>query len=466
MEAGCLKWSTTGPPDRSQGVARRGLPAFSFAAALFASGVASGGANAADLEGIRTHDAPDHTRVVFDTSAKIAYKIFSLENPLRVVIDLKDTRSPGTLALPQKESDVILRIRHATRPGGTYRIALDVAEQVDWDHFQLDPIEPYGHRLVVDLHATERKRRSPIIRMPEGERDVVVVVDAGHGGEDPGAVGVNGVREKDIALALAKALEKDLNATEGYRAVMVRKSDYYVGLRQRAAIVQRQSAHLFVSIHADAFRLPTVRGATIYALSGRGSSSEAARILAEKENSADLIGGVGGVGGISLDGQPLHVRETLVDLTLGFNQSGGIEVGDTILRSLAPTSRLHKKTTQLAGFVVLKAAGVPSILIETGFLTNPEDARLLGSTAYRQRLAAAIGDGIRAYVAQNPPPDTLIAARIAAGGSRHVIQRGDTLSEIALRYRVSTRALRAANGIRGDRIRVGQVLHIPATAGS
>ena len=462
MEVGCLKWSTTGPPDRSQGVPRRGLPAFSFAAAL----LASTGANAADLEGIRTHDAPDHTRVVFDTSAKVAYNIFSMENPLRVVIDLKDTRPPRTLALPQKESDVILRIRHATRPGGVYRIVLDVAEQVDPKYFQLDPIEPYGYRLVVDLHATERKRRSPVIRMPEGERDVVVVVDAGHGGEDPGAVGVNGVREKDIALAVARALEKDLNATEGYRVVMVRKGDYYIGLRQRAAIVQRQSAHLFISIHADSFRMPKVRGATVYALSGRGSSSEAARILAQKENSSDLIGGVGGVGGISLDGQPPHVAETLVDLSLGFNQSGGIEVGDTILRSLAPTSRLHKKTTQLAGFVVLKAAGVPSILIETGFLTNPDDARLLRTPAYRQRLAGAIGDGIRAYVAQNPPPDTLIAARIAAGGSRYVIQRGDTLSEIALRYQMSTRALRAANGIKGDRIRVGQVLRIPATAGS
>ena len=458
-----MKWSTTGPCDRNRGIARLGLAALSFS---FATGlVASAGANAADLEGIRTHDAPDHTRVVFDTSAKVAYKIFSLENPLRVVIDLKDTRPQAMLALPQKESDVILRIRRAPRDGA-YRIVLDIAEQVDPQHFQLDPIEPYGYRLVVDLHATERKRRTPIIRMPEGERDVVVVVDAGHGGDDPGALGVNGLREKDVALAIAKALQQDLNAAEGYRAVMVREGDYYVGLRQRAAIVQQHSAHLFVSIHADAFRLPSVRGATVYALSARGSSSEAARILAEKENRSDLIGGVGGVGGISLDGQPSHVAETLVELSLDFNQSGGIEVGDTILRKLAPTSRLHKKTTQLAGFVVLKAAGVPSILVETGFLTNPEDARLLGTSAYRRRLAAAIGDGIRDYVSRNPPPDTLIAARVAAGGTRYVIQRGDTLSEIALRYRVSTRALRVANGIKGDRIRVGQVLRIPAMAGS
>ena len=460
MEADGLKWSTTGPFDRSLGV-RTGLLALSFATVL----IASTGASAANLEGIRTHDAPDHTRVVFDTSAKVAYKIFSLENPLRVVIDLQDTRPQAMLAMPQKESDVILRIRRSPR-AGAYRIVLDVAEQVDPKHFQLDPIEPYGYRLVVDLHATERKRRTPIIRMPEGERDVVVVVDAGHGGDDPGALGVNGLREKDVALAIAKALNQDLNAAEGYRAVMVREGDYYVGLRQRAAIVQQHSAHLFVSIHADAFRLPSVRGATVYALSARGSSSEAARILAEKENRSDLIGGVGGVGGISLDGQPSHVAETLVELSLDFNQSGGIEVGDTILRKLAPASRLHKKTTQLAGFVVLKAAGVPSILIETGFLTNPEDARLLGTPAYRSRLAGAIGDGIRDYVSRNPPPDTHIAARVAAGGTQYVIQRGDTLSEIALRHRVSTRALRVANGIKGDQIRVGQVLRIPATAGS
>ena len=244
---------------------------------------------------------------------------------------------------------------------------------------------------------------------------------------------------------------------------MARQGDYYIGLRQRGAIAQRHSAHLFVSIHADAFSNPRVRGAHIYALSQRGSSSEAARILRDRENNSDLIGGVGGVGGISLGGQPADVAETLVDLSLDFNQSGGIKAGDAILRSLAPTSRLRKKTTQLQNFAVLRAAGVPAVLIETGFLTNPEDARLLKSSAYQRRVARAIGDGIRAYVAENPPPDTLIAARIAAGGFRYTIKRGDTLSEIALRYRVSMRALRAANGIRGDRIVVGQVLQIPAT---
>lgn len=465
MEADCLKWSTTGPRDRSRAGARRGLrglPALSLAAAV----AAAAGGNAADLEGIRTHDAPDHTRVVFDTSTKVAYKIFSLENPLRVVIDLKDTSPEATIALPKKDSDLIKRIRRAARPDGAYRIVLDVAEQVDPRHFQLNPIEPYGYRLVVDLHAIERRRPSPIIRMPDGERDVVVVVDAGHGGDDHGATGVGGVKEKDIALAVARALERDLNGTEGYRTVMAREGDYYVGLRQRAEMVQKHSAHLFISIHADAFRMPKVRGAHIFALSERGSSSEAARILAERENRSDLIGGVGGVGGISLDGQPSHVAETLVDLSLGFSQAGGIEIGDTILRSLAPTARLHKPTTRLQNFAVLRAAGVPAVLIETGFLTNPEDARLLTNPAYQRRLARAIGDGIRAYVVKNPPPDTLIAARVAAGGFRYVIQRGDTLSEIALRYRVSMGALRAANGIKGDRIHVGQVLRIPGAAGS
>ena len=454
-----MKWSITGPLDRNQSVPRRGFPALLFTVAF----LALTGAHAVDLEGIRTHDAPDHTRVVFDTNAKVGYNIFSLENPLRVVIDLRDTRPEATFALPKKESDLILGIRRASRPDGAYRIVLDVAEQVDPKHFQLDPIEPYGYRLVVDLHATERKRRPPLIRMPEGERDVVVIVDAGHGGDDPGAMGINGVREKDIALSVAKALERDLNATEGYRAVMARQGDYYIGLRQRGAIAQRHSAHLFISIHADAFSNPRIRGAHIYALSQRGSSSEAARILRDRENSSDLIGGVGGVGGISLGGQPADVAETLVDLSLDFNQSGGIKAGDAILRSLAPTSRLRKKTTQLQNFAVLRAAGVPAVLIETGFLTNPEDARLLKSPAYQRRIARAIGDGIRAYVAENPPPDTLIAARVAAGGLRYTIKRGDTLSEIALRYRVSMRALRAANGIKGDRILVGQVLQIPAT---
>ena len=417
----------------------------------------------ADLEGIRVHEAPEYTRVVFDTSAAVGFSVFVLARPLRVVIDLEDTRPHAALATPSTKGTVIERVRRAVRRNGKYRVVLDVAEKVDPKSFTLAPVPPYGHRLVVDLFSTAPKKQAPVAHKPEGLRDVVVAIDAGHGGEDPGAIGVGRVLEKDVVFSLARRLERDLNQMQGFRAVMVREGDYAVRLRKRASIARQHRADLFVSIHADAFNSPGVRGASVYTLSQRGASSSTARWLAENENRSDLIGGVGSV---SLDDKDDLLASVLLDLSMDANLLASIAAGEAVLGSLSAVGRLHKRRVEQAGFVVLKSPDVPSILVETGYLSNPEEARLLATASYQQRLASAIADGIQGYMLRNPPPDSLIATREDRGSVRHIIKHGDTLSGIAQRYQISTSVLRAVNGITGDRIRTGQVLVIPAAAGS
>ena len=425
-------------------------------------GLCSADAGAAELEGIRMHQAPDHTRVVFDTTAPIEYRLFTLERPRRVVVDLRDTSPRRGFKTPDAKGDVIDRVRRGKRPRGTYRIVLDVTQEVKPKHFTLKPVPPYGHRLVVDLHMPESERPTPPVRAADGLRDVLVAVDAGHGGDDPGAIAKGGAYEKDIVLSIARRVRDRIDSLDGFRTVMVREGDYYVSLRNRTAIARRHRADLFVSIHADAFRSPRVRGASVYALSERGASSETARWLADRENRSDLIGGVGPV---SLDDKDAQVRSVLLDLSMDGTLRASLAVGESVMGSLAGVSRMHKRRVEQAGFAVLKSPDVPSILVETGFLSNPEEARLLATANHQNKVARAIADGIQGYLLRNPPPGTRIAA-VEHRGMRHVIERGDTLSEIAERYRVSTAMLRSANGLRGDRIRVGQVLLIPFASGS
>lgn len=409
-----------------------------------------------DLEGIRTHQAPDHTRVVFDTNAAVRYKVFTLKNPHRVVIDLKKTRPQRGFKAPKPKGDSILRIRLGRRLGGTHRVVLDMAQAARPKHFTLQPIEPYGHRLVVDLYAPETPRKPRIAPQPAAERDVLIAVDAGHGGDDPGAIAPTGAYEKDIVLSIAKRVQRELGAVDGFKAVLVRSGDYYVPLRRRAQIARQQRADLFVSIHADAFRLASVRGASVYALSDRGASSEMARHLADRANRSDLIGGVGPV---SLHDKDDDLASVLIDLSMDGTLRASLDVGQAVVGSLSGVARMHKRRVEQAAFAVLKSPDVPSILVETGFLSNPQEARLLATASHQRKIAKAIADGIRGYMVRNPPPGTAIAA--LGRELRHTTGRGDTISAIAARYRVSAGMLRAANGLTGDTIRVGQVLVIP-----
>lgn len=416
-----------------------------------------GSASAAvvQVKNVRTWPAPDHTRVVLDLDATVAYHVFVLPSPDRVVIDMKHTRLATDIRRSSRPDRLLRRIRSAPRKNGGLRVVLDLKRPVRPHSFLLAANDRYGPRLVVDLHPEgEEKRAAAVETGPEesvdgGPRDVVVAVDAGHGGDDPGAVPRRGVHEKDVVLAISRELAKAIDAREGMRAVLTRTGDYYVPLRRRVELARRAGADLFVSVHADAFRNPRVRGASVYIISRTGASSEAARWLADRENASDLAGGV------SLDDKEEGVATVLLDMTQTGSLRASREVGRRVLSRLGRVGPLHKRRVERAGFMVLKAPNIPSILVETGFITNPRDERRLRDPAERRAIASAIADGIASYFEINPPEGTLLAKR------RHVIARGDTLSEIAKRYRVSLASLRLENRLRGDRIQVGDILRIP-----
>ncbi len=425
--------------------------------------VLCGGAQAATtVEAVRLHQAPDYTRVVFDTSAPANFKVFTLDNPHRVVIDIFGV-APGRNFDAngiQNESTAVKNIRVAPR-GGNFRVVLDVSGALNPKGFTLAPVAPYGDRLVVDLFGTAPAAPRSIPRAAAGgARDIVIAIDAGHGGEDPGAIGPGRIAEKRVVFAVSQELKRLFDQAKGYRGELIRTGDYYVAHRRRTEIAREMRADLFVSVHADAFVNSAARGASVYTLSERGASSEAARWLAEKENASDLIGGVGDV---SLGDKDDLLAHVLLDLSMDANRSMSIETGGSVLKSLGGMARLHKHRVEEAGFAVLKSPDVPSILVETGFISNPEEARALGQSAYQKRIARAIFDGIVAQMERKPPPGTLLAERRDGPAREHTIRRGDTLSEIADRYRISSRRLREVNGLADDMIRVGQVLIIPAS---
>ena len=424
---------------------------------------AAAGLRAAELQGVRVHQAPDYTRVVLDTSVAPRYELFQLADPQRVVIDLAGTTAAPGLVLSglAASSDAIDRMRSAPR-GGAYRLVLETGRALDPKAFALKPVAPYGHRLVIDLfdkgYDPSARRALPKLES-EGLRDVIIAIDAGHGGEDPGALGPNRIKEKTVVMGIARRVKRRLDQVDGYRALLVRTGDYYLKLSRRVEIARDARADLFISIHADAFTSPKVFGASVYTLSEKGASSETARWLADKENRADLIGGVGDV---RLDDKDDLVSQVLIDLSMEAKRSTSIEVGSAILEALGGVAKLHKSRVEQAGFIVLKAPDVPSVLIETGYISNPREAKRLNQRDHQEAVAGAIVAGIRKHMERSPPIGTRLAMRAAKEGVRYVIERGDTLSAIALRYGVSQRAIRVRNALNGDRIRVGQVLIIPA----
>ena len=409
------------------------------------------------VKGVRMWPAPDNTRLVFDLSDPVDHTLFTLKAPDRIVIDLKDAQYPGQLPGFDFSKSYIKDIRYAARKDKAVRFVLDLNAQVRPKSFVLKPHGEYGHRLVIDLFDAEQA--APLKSLPsqdtrpERAREVIIAIDAGHGGEDPGALGRKGTREKDVVLAIARKLERLLQQEPGMKPVMIRDGDYYVGLRDRVEKARQYQADLFVSIHADAFNDHRARGSSVYVLSDRGASSEAARFLAESENSADLIGGV------SLDDKDDLLKLVLVDMVKNSTIEDSHDVAARVLRDLRHVNTLHKNRVEQAAFRVLKSPDVPSILIETAFISNPEGERKLRSSRHQQALANAILSGVRSYFHTNPPPGTVLASR----PKRHVVNRGDTLSEIAARYRVSVGTLRRHNGLRSDRLKVGEVLHIPLT---
>jgi len=424
---------------------------------------ASWGAN---IEQVRVWPAPDHTRLVFDLSGSVSHTLFTLSDPERIVIDINGSQMQAALAKLDLEKTPIKSMRSGKREDGV-RIVLDLHRSTQPRSFALPPNDKYGHRLVVDLVSDSGSvaEKTVLIAEPSlpANRDIIIAIDAGHGGDDPGAIGPGGVQEKAVVLAIAKELARLLEQEPGFAPVLIRDSDYYVGLRDRTRKARKAGADLFVSIHADAFKNTRARGASVWTLSSRGASSEMGRWLAGRENSADLIGGVGT---LSKDSGNDLLEGVLLDMSMNSSISHSREAGGYIQEQMSGVAHMHKRSVQHAGFMVLKSPDIPSILIETGFISNPKEARLLQDASHQRKLARSIFNGIKTHFSLKPPPSTYLASQLNGTGAAtqpYRVARGDTLSVIASRNNVAVKRLRELNGLSSDLIRVGQLLQIPAS---
>ncbi len=348
------------------------------------------------LTGIRiSQSADDHTRVVFDLTEGFQHRLFTLTDPHRVIIDLTDTRKSNAIDIDNPSTNLMSALRSASRANDNLRVVLDLRGKVRPHSFELKPNAKYGHRLVVDLHATNLSP-TPIKTSQEKRRKAgqqfVIALDPGHGGRDPGAIGKKGTREKDIVLSVAKKMKTMINRTPGYRAVLTRDGDRFVTLRNRVKRARDAEADIFISLHADSFHKPTVKGASVFALSLSGASSEAARLIARKENTSDLFGG------ISLDDKDDLIASVLIDLSQTTTIQDSLELGSDVLSHIGKVSKLNHRKVQQAGFAVLKAPDVPSILIETAFLSNPAEEKKLRNPKHQHKLAKAVFSGIRNHL--------------------------------------------------------------------
>lgn len=444
---------------------------------------------ASDIRSVRLWRAPDNTRLVFDLSGPVQHSVFTLAAPDRIVIDVSGAKLATSLEQLSLANTPITGVRSAQRSADDLRVVIDLSAPVSPKSFTLAPNQQYGHRLVVDLFdqssappsaptssvaasappvpVTPTQPPPKLTPVPNGKRDIVIAIDAGHGGEDPGALSpVKGQYEKNVTLAISRELQRQINAEKGFRGELVRTGDYFIPLRKRTEIARKKGADLFVSIHADAAPRASAFGASVYALSERGATSETARWLADAENQSDLIGGAGNV---SLDDKDKMLAGVLLDLSMTASLSSSLNVGQKVLSNMSSITPLHKRRVEQAGFMVLKSPDIPSILVETGFISNPNEAKKLHTASHQQALARSITTGIKQFFHENPPPGTYVAwlrdeGKIVAGPREHVVARGESLALIAQRYQISLAALRSANKLNGDVIKVGQTLQIPATA--
>jgi N-acetylmuramoyl-L-alanine amidase len=439
-------------------------------AGLLPETAAAGGAT---FEAVRVWDAPESTRVVLELSAPVDYQVFALHGPPRIVLDLAGAQLPTSGGYTPAADSPLAAVRFGTPRAGTTRVVLDLRRTQHYQGFLLPPNEHYGYRLVVDLYAQAPDLRiaglpdlpagaapapvparlsapavqaaamtpdagtadpagagTPPPRAPHARRPppragaakpLVIVIDAGHGGEDPGAIGKGGTREKDVVLAIARALAAKIDAQPGMRAVLTRKGDYFLPLRSRVAAAHRADADLFISIHADAAVNRRAQGSGVYALSERGASSEAARLLAAKENAADAIGGVP----IGLTDDPM-LRSVLLDLSQNATIESGLRLAQDLLGAVRGVNTVHQERVQQAGFVVLKSPHVPSVLVETAFISNPQEERKLRDPAFQARLAGALLAGVREHVAGDPRLATRLA-QARAGLATESAAAPDTL---------------------------------------
>ncbi|WP_281630906.1 LysM peptidoglycan-binding domain-containing protein [Vibrio sp. St2] len=433
------------------------------------------------LESIRVWPSPDETRVVIDLASEAEYSYFTLSSPDRLVVDLKQTSINTKLPINVSESPVLKRIRKSSPPQkGTYRLVFELKRKVTPQLFKLAPTPggQYGHRLVIDMphgsssSSTSAAKPSSSSSSPQvsrdasqllGTADIVVAIDAGHGGEDPGSIGPSRKYEKHATLAISKKIAAQINAVPGMKAVLTRRGDYFVNLNKRSEIARGSKAHLLVSIHADGFRTPQPRGGSVFVLNTRRANSEIARWVENHEEQSQLLGGAGEV--LSKNTSDKNVSQTLLDLQFSHSQKEGYKVATKILKQMSRAGiKLHKKQPVNASLAVLKSPDIPSVLVETGFITNPTEEKLLFQRSHQDKLARALTKAIVQYFEANPPEGTLFSNR--GKTIKHKVKRGESLSVIAKKYGTTTKAIMQANKLKSSGLAIGQVLTIPGSKGA
>ena len=407
------------------------------------------------IDGVRIWPAPENTRIVFDLSQKPDFKYFSLQSPQRLVIDFKNSKNNAALMSAIKNDKRVKKIRTSTaKQKGATRLVLELADNYRISVFPLAPAGQYGDRLVIDLYD---KKSQPLAKHDnsKGKRDIVVAIVAGHGGEDPGSIGSAGTYEKRVTLKIAKKLEKLINKKQGLKAVMIRTGDYYVNLNRKTEIARKSKADLLISIHADAFTSSKPHGASVLVQATRRADSEFARWIKNREKNSELLGGAGETIKKTKDN---NLAIALADMKKEYTMASSYDFAEHVVKQLKKVTKLHKKKPERLSLAVLKSSDIPSVLIETGFISNPHEEKRLNNAKHQQKLAKAIYTAVDDYFARNPPDGTLIAATRARV---HRISRGESLSVVAQRYKVSIGQLKSANKLKSNVVRIGQTLKIP-----
>lgn len=417
------------------------------------------------INSVRVWPSPESTRVVFDLDNKPDFSYFMLKNPSRLVIDLEHTKALKILPGVPPTHRIVSKLRYS-KPKNKHsvRLVFELSVPIKPVIFALAPTGPYKNRLVVDLYNKSQgtplpSQTAPKHRQLSQERDIVIAIDAGHGGEDPGSIGPSGTFEKDITLQIAKRLERMIDAERGMISRMVRGGDYFVKLNTRTSRAREKKADFLVSIHADAFTSPGPNGASVWVLSLGRANSEIGKWIEDKEKHSELLGGAADV--IKDTASERYLAQALLDMSMDHSMKTGLSVANEMVKELTKVVKLHKKEPQHASLSVLKSPDIPSILVETGFISNPREERLLKTANHQERLAKAMFESIKNYYLKNPPDDTLFAKLKAQHPTKHKVRPGESLSMLASRYGVSVNQLKKVNQLNSNTLFIGQELDIP-----
>ncbi|MEL0630005.1 LysM peptidoglycan-binding domain-containing protein [Psychromonas aquatilis] len=411
-----------------------------------------------ELESIRTWPSPDKTRVVFDLSQKPKYETHYLTKPDRLVIDFSGTVDKSNLDKFSSKGKVISNIRESkTSKANTFRVVIDLKQKSTARIFSLPPAKPYGHRLVIDLPLKNKAIPKTIAAAPVNGRDIIVAVDAGHGGDDPGALGKYSY-EKKVTLQIAKRLKNKIDSQKGMHAFLIRTGDYFVNLNRRSEIARKGQADFLVSIHADGFTSSRPKGASVWVLSNRRATTELGRWMEKNEAQSELLGGAGNI--IEGSDSVPFLNKMLLDMSMGNTMGVGYNIGSLVTNELSKVTTMHKKEPVHASLAVLKSPDIPSILVEAGFITNHTEERLLNQAEFQTKIANAVYKGIYNHFSAKPPQGTLFAQTKRA--TKHTVRNGESLSILAQRYGVSIQKLKSMNNLSSNSLQIGQVLNIPA----